>query len=78
MGYSPWGHKESDTTEKFHFLSFMLIDSFSKCSIVSLLYSTHGIRSSGFIGRNHKHQLKKIYGNTVSLQSCVNFYSIAK
>ena len=55
MGYSPWGHKESDTTEEFHFLSFMLIDSFSKCSIVSLLYSTHGIRSSGFIARNHKH-----------------------
>ena len=22
MGYSPWGHKESDTTEQLHFLSF--------------------------------------------------------
>ena len=22
MGYSPWGRKESDTTERFHFLSF--------------------------------------------------------
>ena len=55
MGYSPWGLKESVTTEQFHFLSFMLIHSFSKYSIVSLLYSTHGIRSSGFIGRKEKH-----------------------
>ena len=22
VGYSPWGHKESDTTEQLHFLSF--------------------------------------------------------
>ena len=22
VGYSPWGHKESDTTERLHFLSF--------------------------------------------------------
>ena len=22
MGYSPWGHKESDTTERLHSLSF--------------------------------------------------------
>ena len=22
VGYSPWGRKESDTTEQFHFLSF--------------------------------------------------------
>ena len=21
MGYSPWGHKESDTTERLHFLT---------------------------------------------------------
>ena len=25
VGYSPWGHKESDTTERLHFLSFFLI-----------------------------------------------------
>ena len=24
MGYSPWGRKESDMTESFHFLSFFL------------------------------------------------------
>ena len=24
VGYSPWGHKESDTTERFHFLSLLL------------------------------------------------------
>ena len=24
MGYSPWGCKESDTTERLHFLSFFL------------------------------------------------------
>ena len=23
VGYSPWGHKESDMTERLHFLSFM-------------------------------------------------------
>ena len=25
MGYSPWGRKESDTTEQLHFLSFFLM-----------------------------------------------------
>ena len=25
MGYSPWGRKESDMTERLHFLSFLLI-----------------------------------------------------
>ena len=25
MGYSPWGHKESDITERLHFLSFFTI-----------------------------------------------------
>ena len=25
VDYSPWGHKESDTTERLHFLSFFLI-----------------------------------------------------
>ena len=24
VGYSPWGRKESDTTERLHFLSFLL------------------------------------------------------
>ena len=24
IGYCPWGHKESDTTERLHFLSFRL------------------------------------------------------
>ena len=24
VGYNPWGHKESDTTERLHFLSFFL------------------------------------------------------
>ena len=23
MGYSPWGHKELDTTKRLHFLSFL-------------------------------------------------------
>ena len=23
VGYSPWGHKESDTTEQFHFTSLL-------------------------------------------------------
>ena len=25
VGYKPWGHKESDTTERLHFLSFFLV-----------------------------------------------------
>ena len=28
VGYSPWGRRESDTTERLHFLSFMEV---SKC-----------------------------------------------
>ena len=27
MGYSPWDHKESDTTERLHFHAFMLLSS---------------------------------------------------
>ena len=26
VGYSPWGHKESDTTERLHFLTFTFFD----------------------------------------------------
>ena len=26
MGYSPWGRQESDTTERFHFISFFSLD----------------------------------------------------
>ena len=25
MGYGPWGHKESDTTERLHFLFFSFL-----------------------------------------------------
>ena len=25
VGYSPWGHKESDTTKQLHFLSFTFL-----------------------------------------------------
>ena len=25
MGYSPWGHKESDTAKRLHFLSFTFV-----------------------------------------------------
>ena len=34
VGYSPWGHKELDTTERLHFLSFFLSVQFSR-SVVS-------------------------------------------
>ena len=30
MGYSPWGHKESDTTERLHFLSLSLCSSMAQ------------------------------------------------
>ena len=36
VGYSPWGRKESDTTEKLHFLSFLYTLSFADCSLSSL------------------------------------------
>ena len=26
MGYNPWGHKESDTTERLHFTSLHVLD----------------------------------------------------
>ena len=29
VGYSPWGHQESNTTERFHFLSFSIYWMFS-------------------------------------------------
>ena len=29
MGYNPWGHKESDTTERLHFTSLHTVKSFS-------------------------------------------------
>ena len=32
VGYNPWGHKESDTTERLHFLSFLLCTSNASCS----------------------------------------------
>jgi len=35
VGYSPWGHKESDTTERLHFTSLHLW----ACVLVLLLYS---------------------------------------
>ena len=35
MGYSPWGPKESDTTERLHFTSLHLLIGglFGKCAI---------------------------------------------
>ena len=32
LGYSPWGHKESDTTEQLHFTSLMITTPFSVLS----------------------------------------------
>ena len=34
MGYSPWGRKEPDTTERLHFLSFFL---FNCCGLKQIL-----------------------------------------
>ena len=33
VGYSPWGRKESDTTERLHFLSFFLVVIYSRFRI---------------------------------------------
>ena len=41
-GCSPWGHKQSDMTEQFHFLSFFLIHKIKfylfKCTVLWLSY----------------------------------------
>ena len=40
VGYSPWSHKESDTTERLHFTHFALSQSPKVCSLhLSLLLS---------------------------------------
>jgi len=38
VGYSPWGRKESDTTEQLHFLSFFLM--ILSISVASIVMST--------------------------------------
>ena len=35
MGYSPWGHKESDTTERLHFSSTKLLKGL-RCNLLVL------------------------------------------
>ena len=39
MGYSPWGRKELDTTERLHFTSlhFMLIESYTDVELDEFL-----------------------------------------
>ena len=43
VGYSPWGHKESDTTERLHFHTFFIHSSVSVhlgCSnVLAIIYS---------------------------------------
>ena len=49
VSYSPWGCKESDTTEQLHFVSFLSIDKLfvkDKLQIVSLIFriNSYGLR----------------------------------
>ena len=37
IGYSPWGHKELDTTEQLHFLSFLSDKTIFRASQVALV-----------------------------------------
>ena len=46
VGYSPWGHKESDTTERLHFTSLYLLQGDPNQSIlkeISPEYSVEGV-----------------------------------
>ena len=36
MGYSPWGHKELDTTERLHFTSLLLVTKSKKDPVISV------------------------------------------
>ena len=55
MGCSPWGRKESDTTERLHFLSFFLEKEMATHSKI-LAWTSLGQNSlSGYIG----HRLAK-------------------
>ena len=38
MGYSPWGCKESDTTEQLHFLSLKHIATFASLFSIVCIY----------------------------------------
>ena len=48
VGYCPWGHKESDTTERLHFTSLRLLpQSLKVCSLHgSVLYSVVSMAES--------------------------------
>ena len=46
VGYSPWGHKELDTTERLHFLSFFLFSELKMFSLGVGHYSITTITSS--------------------------------
>ena len=37
VGYSPWGRKESDTTEQLHSLSHILSDQYHKWLVATIL-----------------------------------------
>ena len=36
VGYSPWGHKELDTTERLHFTSLLLVTKSKKDPVISV------------------------------------------
>ena len=46
VGYSPWGHKESDTTERFHFLSIVIKSYLIRPKIDTIIHRTVQKRSS--------------------------------
>ena len=51
IGYSPWGHKESDTTEPLHFFTHDDIDSrnnyLCSCPLLFNLYAEYIMRNAG-------------------------------
>ena len=58
MGYSPWGRKELDTTERLHFLSFFFLPTDIECllcvrhsvkHLTEILFNALNITTSGEI-----------------------------
>ena len=71
MGYSPWGHKELDTTERLHSLTHRI---FLGSQITRDSDCSHKIKSHFLLGRKamtNLHSILKSRDITVSTKVCL-------